>query len=145
MRLRSAVVLAAVTAVAVGAPADAKHRKPLSGSYDVVIPVPHPVEEGGKHCTQGVDSLSRSATQIAVPDLGELKVKVTGFTGDWVVEVIDAKGRVVGVGAAFDLTSGVREAKWRKKKGPAEKVSIVVCNFGGTPAGHVDWTYTFSR
>lgn len=146
MRLRTAALLAALLATtAAGAPADATHRKPMSGTYDVLIPVPHPVEDAGTHCNQGVDPLSRASSQVALPDLGELKVKVSGFVGDWVVEIYDAKGRVLAYGATLDLVSGVREAKWRKKKGAAEKVLIFVCNFGGTPRGTVSWSYTFTR
>lgn len=145
MRTRAALLLVALAASAHALPAEARHRKPLSGSYAVTIPVPFPVEGATAHCTEGVDALTRSATKVTIPETGQLDVKVTGFTGDWVLEVFDAKGRVLATGASLDPTSGVRTAKWKKKKAGSETVTLTVCNYGGTPTGQVDWTFAFSR
>lgn len=140
MRLRTAAPLAALV-VATGLAVPSHAAPPVTGTYDVVIPVPHPVEDGGVHCNQGLDDLTRHTQSVTLPRAGVLDVKVSGFLGDWVVEVYDAKGRVLAYGASLDLQSGVREAKWKKKKAGAEKVSIVVCNFGGTPAGKVAYRF----
>ena len=145
MRTRAALLLVALVAASAAVPAEAAKRKPMSGSYDVLIPVPYPMEGPSAHCTEGYDALTRSATKVTLPDLGELKVEVSGFVGDWVLEIFDAKGRVLATGANLDLTIGKRSAKYKKKRSGAETVSIVVCNFGGTPRGTVAWTYVFSR
>ena len=145
MRARTVLLLAALVVASPSLPAEAATRKPLHGSYDVLIPVPYPMESPGAHCTEGYDDLTRSATKMTLPSPGELEVDVSGFVGDWVLEIFDAKGRVLATGANFDLVVGERSAKYRKKRAAAETVTIVVCNFGGTPHGTVGWTYVFSR
>lgn len=144
MRTRTALVTAAAAAVALAAPAGAAKPKPISGSYDVTIPVPFPMEaSNGSHCADAPDTLSRDARQMKLPGYaGKLAIGVSGFVGDWVIEVYDAKGRVLATGASLDLTAGERSATYRKKKAPAETVTVMVCNFGGTPAGTVAWTFT---
>lgn len=145
MRTRTALaaaLVAAATAHAASAAPPPK-PKPLRGTYPVVIPVPYPMESAGAHCTDGYDDLTRDVTKLALPAYqARLDVVVSGFVGDWVVEVLDEKGRVVATGAALDLTSGARKATYKKKKAVKETVTIAVCNFGGTPQGQVDWTFT---
>ena len=146
--LTPGVVLAATVATAaLAAPAVAAPRpkpKPISGSYGVTIPVPFPMEAAnGSHCADAPDTLSRDArkvTLLSVP--GRLDLRVSGFTGDWVMEVVDAKGRIVATGASLDLTTGERKATYKKKRSGAEAVTVMVCNFGGTPTGTVAWTFT---
>lgn len=141
----TALVTAAAASVALAAPAaTAAKPKPISGSYDVAIPVPYPMEaSNGSHCADAPDTLSRDARQMKLPGYtGKLEIGVSGFVGDWVIEVYDAKGRVIATGASLDLTAGARKATYKKKKAPAETVTVMVCNFGGTPTGTVAWTFS---
>ncbi|HWL36590.1 MAG TPA: hypothetical protein VNQ77_10375 [Frankiaceae bacterium] len=144
---RTLVAIAVAGAVALtGVPADAAKRKPVTRTYDVLLPVPYPVEgEGGVHCAEGIDGLSRDLRKFTLPAaVGQLKVTLSGFKGDWVVEIYDAKGRVLGYGAELNLTSGTRQASYKKKRSPKETVTIAVCNLGGTPQGKVVWTFTYA-
>lgn len=139
------VVAAALAAPAAAAPAAAKPKpKPISGSYDVAIPVPYPMEAAnGSHCADAPDTLSRDVTKLTLLSVpGRLDLTVTGFVGDWVIEVFDAKGKIVATGASLDLATGERKATYKKKRPGAESVTVMVCNFGGTPAGTVAWTFT---
>lgn len=145
MRTRLATLAVALLVAAVAPSADAGPRKPVKGAYDVLIPVPYPMEGPSAHCTEGYDDLTRSVVAMKLLGTGELKVIVSGFVGDWVLEIFDEKGRVLATGATLDLTVGAREAKWKKKRSGAEVVKIAVCNFGGTPSGTVSWSYVFSR
>ena len=139
--LAAATLLAGATAHATAAPPS--KPKPTTGSYAVVIPVPYPMEGASAHCTEGYDSLTRNTTKLALPaHKAKLDVVVSGFAGDWVVEIFDDKGRVLATGASLDLTSGSRQATYKKKKAVKETVTVAVCNFGGTPQGQVKWTFT---
>ncbi|HEV2888783.1 MAG TPA: hypothetical protein VGX28_00245 [Frankiaceae bacterium] len=147
MRTPGALAAAALVAAGLAMPAAAApgpKPKPVGGSYDVLIPVPYPMEaSSGSHCADAPDTLSRDVRTMGLKSSpGRLDLRVSGFAGDWVIEVFDAKGRVVATGASLDLTSGERKATYKKKRSGTEALTVMVCNFGGTASGTVAWTFT---
>lgn len=145
MRTRT-LAAAVLLAASVAAPAaEAKHRKPLSGSYDLVLPVPFPAEAAsGSHCADAPDDLSRDTRPLTLPSSGRLKVALSEYAGDWIVELWDPKGRFVAYGAALS-TGGPTTATmtYRKKSRASETYTLAVCNYTGGPNSHVAWTFTF--
>jgi hypothetical protein len=139
-----ALPLAAVALLAGTADAAPK-PKPVTKSYDVVLPVPFPASETAPPlygCIDGAESVSKNTTRVTLPYAGSLAAQVT-FTGDWDLYVFDTKGKMIG--AAENDTSGSTGAGKEKlvvkkaKKGP---VDIVTCNWAGTPQATVTWTLT---
>lgn len=144
-RTRGIVALAVAAACLVAPPVEAAKRKPVTSTYGVLLPVPYPVEgSGGAHCSEGIDGLSRDLRKVTLPAaVGQLKVTLSGFVGDWVVEIYDAKGRVLAYGAELNLTSGTRQATYKKKKSAKETITLAVCNLGGTPQAIVSRTFFY--
>ena len=146
--MRTLPLVAAVAAAAclVAPAAEAKHRKPLSGSYDLVLPVPFPGEsESGSHCEDAPEGLSKDTRKLTLPSSGRLKLAVSEYSGDWVVEVYDPKGRMVGFAAGLTLDGEPSTLTVKKKTTKSEKYTVAVCNYTGGPEGHVAWTFTFDR
>ena len=150
---RRIVPLLVIAAVALaGTPADAAKRKPkpkpkpkpIVQSWDVTLPVPNLAWEGDSHCGEGVDNVSRATKAVTVGGAGDMTVPLSGFLGDWVVEIFDAKGRVLAYGAELSLTGEERVAKWKKKRAGKENVVVAVCNYGGTPRAHVDLKFVYA-
>ena len=133
--------LLAVAALAM--PAAGTHKPPISESYDVTAPVPYPVD-GASHCTDGVEGLTKNTRPVTLPDRGVLEVELSGFLGDWVLELFDAKGRMLAQAAVLDPTNlaPVRKVTY-KKATPGQEVRIAVCNVEGGPSGSVTYTFTF--
>lgn len=143
---KTLLALAVAAGCLAAPPAEAAKRKPVTAQYTVLLPVPYPVEgSGGVHCAEGIDGLSRDLRKVTLPAaVGQLKVTLSGFVGDWVVEIYDAKGRVLGYGAELNLTSGTRQASYKKKKSAKETVTIAVCNLGGSPQALVTRTFFYA-
>lgn len=139
LRTVSTVVL--VTAIAM--PASASHKPPVKESYEVTAPVPYPVEDAS-HCTDGVEGMTKNTRAVTLPDRGVLVVELSGFLGDWVLELFDDKGRMLGQAAELDPTNTapVRKVTY-KKATPGQKVSIAVCNVEGGPRATVAYTFTY--
>ena len=137
----SVVVLIAVVAIA--APAAATHKPPISESYDVTAPVPYPVE-GASHCSDGIEGTTKNTKPVTLPDRGVLQVELSGFLGDWVLELHDAKGRMLAQAAALDPanTAPVRKLTYKKAM-QGQKVKIAVCNLEGSPRAKVKYTFTY--
>lgn len=136
--------LCALLAVAaLAAPAAANHKKPITGAYDVTAPVPYAVD-GTSHCADAPEGLSRSTKPVKLPDRGVLVVELHGFAGDWVLELFDAKDRMIGQAAVSDLgnTAPVRKLTY-KKATPGQEVRIAACNVTGGPAAKVRYTFTY--
>ena len=144
MRTRALVAAALVAAFVATPPAEAKHRRPLKGSYDVRIPVPFPGEAAsGSHCEEAPDGVSRNMKTLTLPSSGKLKVTLTEWVGDWVVELFDSKNNFLTSAGALSTGDTSISLNYRKKTRTSQKVTIGICNFAGGPDGHVDWTFTF--
>lgn len=130
-------------AVLVASPALAGHKAPVKESYDVTAPVPYPVEDTS-HCTDGVEGMTKNTRAVTLPDRGVLDVELSGFLGDWVLELFDAKGRMLGQAAVLDPTDTAPVRKVTYKKGtPGQEVRIAVCNVNGGPRAKVAYTFTY--
>lgn len=138
----SAALLAAAVLAAPAAEAAKPKPKPISGSYDVTIPVPFAVEgEDGSHCKDAPESLSKNSRKLTLAPAGKLTVRVSGIVGDWVIELYDAKGNRVAYAAAIDPTSTERTLSYKKKSVAKMTYTVMVCNVAGGPKGHVQWTF----
>jgi len=104
--------------------------------------VPYPVD-GASHCTGGIEGTTKNTREIKLPSRGVLEVELSGFLGDWVLELFDAKGKVLAQAAAFDPTNTapVRKVTY-KKATPGQLVKIAVCNVEGGPTAKVAYTFT---
>ena len=140
---RIAGALAAVGVLGLGVPAEAKHKKPVVVSYEVTAPVPYPVEDTS-HCTAGIEGTTKNTRLITLPDSGVLQVELSGFLGDWVLELFDAKGRMLAQAAELDPTNTAPVRKVTYKKGSkGQKLQIAVCNVEGGPQAKVKYTFTY--
>lgn len=139
MRTAASALLAVVV---LAVPATASHKAPVSETYDVTAPVPYP-GEGTSHCSEGVEGLTKNTRPFTIPEGGVLDIELSRFLGDWVLELHDDKGRVLAESAELTLTDTAPLRKITFKKGkPKQRVSIVVCNFGGGPRASVTYTFT---
>lgn len=136
-------LIALLAVAAFAAPAAAGHKPPISEKYDVTAPVPYPVE-GASHCTDGIEGTTKNTRPVTLPDQGVLVIELSGFLGDWVLELHDDKGRMLGQAAALEPTNTapVRKLTFKKAK-PGMKVKIAVCNNYGGPKGSVKYTFTY--
>jgi hypothetical protein len=142
---RTAALVAASLAVAVvSAPAAtaAPKKKPITKTYTATAPAPDPsnyAQQGYSVCAMNVPN-SFDRQEFKVPAAGTLAVEVSGYQGDWDLLLLDADNEELATGGSSDL--GVPEvAEVRFKK--ATKVSIVACNWAGTPTATVKYTFTY--
>ena len=144
MKRTAALVVASLAVAAVAAPpATAKpKKKPITKTYTATAPAPDPSNYAGQGysvCAMNVPS-SFDRQEFQVPAAGTLAVEVSGYQGDWDLLLIDADDSELATGGSSDL--GVPEvAEVRFKK--AQKVSIVACNWAGTPTATVKYTFTY--
>ena len=148
MNRTAALVVASLAVAAVAAPPAmaAPKKKPITKTYTVTAPAPDPTNYGqpagaSKYsvCAMNVPS-SFDRTEFAVPAAGSLTVEVSGFQGDWDLLLIDSDGEELSTGGSSDL-GGAETTDVRFKK--AQKVSIVACNWAGTPTATVKYTFTY--
>ncbi len=133
---------AVLAAAAVALPAAAAHQPPMRESYSVTAPVPYPVD-GASHCSEGVEGATKNTRKVKLPTRGVLEVELSGFLGDWVLELFDAKGKMLAQAAELDPTNTapVRKVTY-KKATPGQVVKIAVCNVEGGPTAKVSYTFT---
>ena len=154
MRVRSAapLALAAIVAIASLAPAEAaakKKKKPLKGTYTVTMaPFPDASEEQAcSSAVRGTGGQFVHVTPIKVTGPGVLTVKMTKFTGDWDMAAWNSAGASVSEGSGTSTpntsTDEMTETlKYKSKK--AQTLNIRVCNFLGSQAANVAYTYVYS-
>jgi energy-converting hydrogenase Eha subunit A len=137
--LAGTLVVAAVAAP----PAMAKpKKKPITKSYDVTAPMPDPSNyamQGYSVCAQNVPGSFDKQT-IQIPAAGTLSVELSGFQGDWDLLLEDSDDSELSTGGSSGL-GGSETADVRFKK--AQKMSIVACNWAGTPNATVKYTFTY--
>lgn len=76
---------------------------------------------------------------FTAPAAGTLKVAISGFTGEWALDLRDAKGRVI---AETDVLGGFETLTIKlKRKTP---VSIAPCNLAGSPEALISLVFTYS-
>jgi hypothetical protein len=96
-------------------------------------------QQGYSVCAMNVTN-SFDRQEFKVPAAGTLAVEVSGYQGDWDLLLLDADNEELATGGSSDL--GVPETtEVRFKK--AQNVSIVACNWAGTPTATVKYTFTY--
>ena len=146
MNPRRVATLAVVGLLAAGAYAPATaapKKKPITKSYDLNL-LPLWSNPSAACVDPQFEGISEDIQKITPTGPGFLTVKVEGFTGDWDISVKDADGAEIVKGSGNDSPNpgpGVETAEVKFKK--AEPISIVICNFAGTPQAHASFTYTY--
>ncbi|HVF06558.1 MAG TPA: hypothetical protein VNA20_17085 [Frankiaceae bacterium] len=141
------LVAATLSAACLVAPAaEAKHRKPMSGSYPLTLPVPYAGESpSGSHCQDAPEGLSKDTRSFKLPAAGQFKLSLAGYTGDWVIELSDAKGRIVASAAGVNTSGTPTSVRYKKKSTKSENLTVAICNYLGGPQGNVAWVFTFDK
>jgi hypothetical protein len=131
------IVLAALATAA--SPALAA-PKPVTKTYTASAPVPFPGSDAqDEGCYTGQEGLQKDTEKFKVPAAGKLAVEMRDFQGDWDLTLFNGKGAVIGESAALPGTT-VEKVTSKVKKG--DTVSIVACNYLGTPSATVKYIYT---
>lgn len=150
MRVRSAALLALAATVAAGSfvPASAAKKKPLKKSYDLqLLPYPDASEATGCEGPGRTEGVNMDTEPIKVTGPGVLTVKVTEFTGDWDMAVLNAAGASVAEGAGTSTPNTsvdpmTETLKYKSKK--AQTLNLRVCNFLGGATAKVTYTYVYN-
>ena len=96
----------------------------------------HPASDA--HCNGFVPQ--EKPYEFKAPAAGKLKVSIDGFTGEWALELRDAKGAVL---AEQDVSSPERESLTVKLRKPAV-VNIRPCNLVGSSQATISLVFTYS-
>ncbi len=127
-----------VACAAAAAPAVAAPPKPVTQKFSFNDPTADPTATAvtGPRC-DGMLFPNEPGLKFTAPAAGRLKVSLTA-TGDWGLEVLDAKGRLLG--SSDGDTPEDQEAITVKLKA-AGTYTILPCNFGGLPdaTGVIDY------
>jgi hypothetical protein len=150
MRAVTLALVAAAVAVT-AAPAGAATRKPITKTYTATAPVPDVTNNGPSArytvCEQTLPQ-SFHVEPFKAPAPGKLSVKLTGFTGDWDLLIVDAaKGSEAGAGSALEPSTPAApatELATIKVKKAGTTYNIIACNFAGGPTGTVTYTFTYA-
>ena len=136
-------LLVAVGLASAAAPSIAAPKKPITKTYTATAPVPFPGSDAaGNGCRDGQEGLQKHTHVFSAPAPGKLVVEMTGFQGDWDLAVLNGKGALMGESGALPGTT-LEKVTVKIKK--AEKISIVACNYLGTPSSEVKYVFTFNK
>jgi hypothetical protein len=80
------------------------------------------------------------AYEFKAPAAGSLKVSISGFTGEWALDLRDAKGNVL---AETDVLAPEQETLTIKLRRPGV-VNIGPCNLAGTPEALISLVFTYA-
>lgn len=152
-RRHTAVALAGLAIAALALPAAAAPPKPITESYSLELaPVPLPLVGGAPTATScmlhELEGIHQDTRVIKPKGKGTLEVKVTNFSMDWDITLLDADGAVLGsgtgsvTGETTPLEKPTETLKMKFKKNPKE-LQLAICNFAGSPTADV--TYTFKH
>ncbi len=145
------VVWVLIASLALVPTADAKRTrrpKPITGSVDVQA-VPFPgfwvVADGRFGCLLGQEGVSHVSIPFEAPFSGIFTAGVSEFEGDWDIYLFDDAGNIVAAdnsGISSLEISVPDKLLYRLEAG--QKVSIVVCNYIGSPTARVDYELTYA-
>ena len=142
---RTTITIALITGVAgtLAAPAvGAPKPKPITKTVEYTDATPDPTgnaESGNAAHCNGKLPVQEKGIAFAAPAAGSLKAVLSGFQGDWSMQIRDAKGKVLG---GDDVNPPAYESVTVKIKSKGNYV-IFPCNMGGTPIATVKYTFTF--
>lgn len=80
------------------------------------------------------------AYEFTAPAAGSLKVSISGFSGEWALDLRDAKGNVL---AETDVLAPEQETLTIKLRRPGV-VHIGPCNLAGTPEALISLVFSYS-
>lgn len=148
MTVRNALVAAAAITAVVASPAVANHKKPISVTYTATAATPDPGNFVTNKLCDGVNPAESGEHkhEFAAPEAGTLDVTLTGYQGDWDLAVRNSKGANIGEsgsGGYMPVAGSDEKTKIKIKK--AEKLTIVACNWAGSPTATVKYTFTFAK
>jgi hypothetical protein len=140
---RTAALLVGTLAVAtVAAPsAFAAPKKPITEKYTASAMFPDPTNQAGQgysSCAQNVPG-SFDAHPFKIPAAGTLHVDLTNFHGDWDLLIEDSDKAELAHSGNNPETAEATDVTFKK----AQTITIVACNFAGTPSADVAATFTF--
>ena len=147
MRAPLALVLAAAVAATASpsfaAPAPKSKPKPKPIEQEVAFTDATPDLTGlrpdsDSHCNGLLPQ--EAPYEFKAPAAGKLQVSISGFTGEWALELRDEKGRVL---AEQDVSIPELEKLTIKLRKPAV-VSIRPCNLAGGPDGLISLVFSYS-
>ena len=128
---RTALMAVSAAAVAVIAmPAIAAPPKPVTEKFTYTDATPDPTATAvsGPRC-DGMVFPNEAGIEFTAPAKGKLKVSLTA-TGDWGLEVLDAKGRLLG---SSDGDTPEDQEMVSIKIKAAGTYTVLPCNLGGLP------------
>ena len=147
MRIPAVLLLAATVVAGSLAPAQATTRKPLKKTYAVrLVATPDATEETA--CSGPTrNNVNMHVEQIKVAGRGTLRVKITGFTGDWDTSLYNTAGKQLTQGGGTNtpdtLTNTAPTETLFYRAGSGQTLSLRVCNQLGSPDATVSYTYTY--
>ena len=154
MRLTPLVATGALLLAGAMTPASAATKKPISKSHDVTAPAPDPTNYvslaagGYSVCAQRVPQ-SFQTFEFKAPAPGKLAVKLTGFTGDWDLLIMDKSNNELTYGGSDGLNTpqdpaAGDEAAVVKVKKSNFVYKLVACNWAGGSTGKLSYTFTYA-
>lgn len=145
MRTVLSVALVSAAAIGLAVPALAAPPKPKNFTQEVSFTDATPDPSGNansgneNHCTGRLPH--EAPITVNVPGPGDVDLSLSGFTGDWGLQVLDASGEVIG---GDDQTPPALEAtSVRLKK--AGIIKVLPCNEAGTPTAKVTIKYSYRK
>lgn len=150
MRTTPLLVTAAALAVAGTAVPSTAAPKPITKTYTATAPAPDPTNylPSAKYsvCEMTVPQSFHTET-FKAPAPGKLAVKMTGFSGDWDMLLLDSKGTEITNAGASDIgspaTPATESMSTKVKKG-GTTYRIIACNWAGGPTATVTYTFTYA-
>jgi hypothetical protein len=137
MRLSRYAALAGLAVVAAGmTPATAATKKTIVKNYTFTDATPDPTIDGVSQvpngptgsCSKGLLPKEKAIT-FKAPAAGSLEAGISGYTGDWAIEIQDSHGQVLSSGDGG--TPLTLESTATKVKKPGTFL-ILPCNISGT-------------
>lgn len=155
MRRAPLALTGCLALAALASPASAAPKKPITKSYDITLTAADPTnvvndttKTGYDVCAQRVPG-SYQIENFTAPAVGKMKFKLTGFTGDWDLLVMDSKNNQITSGGSNgentpnDPSAG-DEATSAKVKKAKTLYRVVACNFSGGLTGKLTITFEYA-
>jgi hypothetical protein len=144
MKKTAALLVASVAVATLGAPsAFAGPKKTVTEKWTATAMFPDPSNQTGQGygtCAQNVPG-SFDSHPFKIPAAGSLHVDLTNFHGDWDLLILDSDKSEIGGSGNDPETAESTDVTFRK----AQTVTIVACNFAGTPTADVAAVFTFKK
>lgn len=155
MRTAPVALAGCLALAALATPASAGSKKPITKSYDITVTAADPTNipdnlqgTGYTVCAQRVPGAFQ-IKEFTAPALGKMKFKLTGFTGDWDLLVMDSKNAEItsggsqGISTPQDPTAGDESTSAKVKKAKT-LYKVVACNWAGGMTAKLTITFEYA-